>query len=174
MRTQRKSHSKRDLAWFVLLVLVVAWTPMIISNPLPKNAVSAKVLENPSALFPDIPGYSKSKMITEQPNIPTNGAEYGVEYRSNEDNMPVRVFIQRTKPTKTIEPAENLHLEKDDMVKDATLIYFNVIKESPRFFIFQSADEGGEVLRIAIETPSDEKAGKRIEEVASALTHHIS
>jgi hypothetical protein len=150
MRTQGESSNKRDLVLFVLFVLILAWTPMMLSNPLPKNTVSARVLENPSALFPEIPGYSKSTMTSVKSTLHNEGAEYRVEYRSNEDNLPVWVFMQRTHTPQSSEPAE-----------------------SPRFFIFQSSDEGGEVLRIAIETPSDEKAKRRIEEVASSLIRHV-
>jgi hypothetical protein len=197
MRTQGESSNKRDLVLFVLFVLILAWTPMMLSNPLPKNTVSARVLENPSALFPEIPGYSKSTMTSVKSTLHNEGAEYRVEYRSNEDNLPVWVFMQRTHTPQSSEPAEtiyrstdwvikewseeqleemptqNLRLEKDNEIRDASLIYFKVIKESPRFFIFQSSDEGGEVLRIAIETPSDEKAKRRIEEVASSLIRHV-
>jgi hypothetical protein len=175
MRTQGESSNKRDLVLFVLFVLILAWTPMMLSNPLPKNTVSARVLENPSALFPEIPGYSKSTMTSVKSTLHNEGAEYRVEYRSNEDNLPVWVFMQRTHTPQSSEPAETIYRSTDWVIKEWSEEQLEEMptQNLPRFFIFQSSDEGGEVLRIAIETPSDEKAKRRIEEVASSLIRHV-
>ncbi len=191
---------KKELIIFVILVLVVSWLPMLMFNPIPENTIPAELLENPDALFPDVPGYSKvsiSKNFSKYAPIFESDYVVAYTYTSESSQRPVWVLIQKaSKPKSFHHPTagykaqdweiveenpdilgettiEYLLAEKKGVKRAVIYWYFMIIEKKQRFLIYYLPQDLSDIAFVRVETPYDEEASNRLNEVGKVVHEHI-
>jgi len=192
---------KKEFVIFVVLVLMISWVPMMLSNPLPENALPAELLENPYELFPDISGYSKVNISSSfSKYAPVLEADYVVAYTytSESSYKPVWVLIQKASKPKSFHgpkvcyTAQKWNIEEDNkaFIGNTTAVYFlaekkgarravaywyfTILEKKLRFFVFYLPKDIKDIVFIRVETPYDEDARSRIDEVGRAMLEQVN
>ncbi|MFQ5976130.1 MAG: hypothetical protein ACE5J5_07450, partial [Candidatus Hydrothermarchaeales archaeon] len=88
----RKLSSRVEIFLFVSLVLLIAWVPLILFNPMAESAVAAEgLLSGSSELFPEVEGYSLLVVDEEFEDI-VKGNMIGADVLMNEDAVSSYVY----------------------------------------------------------------------------------
>ncbi|NOZ76413.1 MAG: exosortase-associated EpsI family protein [Euryarchaeota archaeon] len=190
---------ERELLAFVVLLLAASWLPVLLTEPGPGDALPEELLERPEELFPDIPGYTKASVSSKFRNlVPVLESDYiaAYTYTSESTRRPVWVLIQKAdKPesfhgpkicykfqhwtivredTKTVrgKDVEYLLVEREGNQREVVYWYFTVFEKEQKYFLFY-LPRPKEIIYIRVETPYDEDAMDRVDEVTRWMFTHI-
>jgi hypothetical protein len=190
---------ERELLIFVVLVLLVSWLPMVLMNPTPRPALPAELLERPEELFPEVPGYVKAGVSEQFKNlVPVLESDYiaAYTYISRSTHRPVWVLIQKAdkpesfhgpkpcyvaqdwkiidedKETVMGKEVEYLLVEKEGNRREVVYWYFTVFEREQSYFLFY-IPKPKDIVYIRVETPYDEDAMNRVNEVTQRMFTHI-
>jgi hypothetical protein len=197
---QKKKIGLKETVIFVTIVLVIAWVPIIVSGPSDENTISAEVLDNPGALFPDIDGYLKRNISGSMIKwlVVLNTTEFLSAYSYSKDGKVVWVLLQKAKSPKSFHlprlcyiaskwnvdesyeylvngrKTEYMLVSKDNGEREVVYWYLHVSNKKQKYLIFYLPETTKEILFVRIEVQKGDNSAQMLKDVSEALMENIN
>ncbi len=190
----------KETVIFVSIILVVSWIPVIVSSPTEENTISAELLDNPDALFPDIDGYMKRNISRSMAKwlVLLNDTDFLSAYSYSKDGKMAWVLLQKSESPKSFHlprlcfiaskwnvdesheylvngrKTEYMLVSKDNSEREVVYWYLHVSRKKQSYLIFYLPDTTREILFVRIEVPKDDTSSEMLKEISGAVMEHIN